>query len=255
MNRRKPRTNKSWQAMKNNAQGHFFEGYISGACGYYKDTGRAIVEKIPEPFRTTGTGRDGTFTGRFTANAQPDFMGTLRGGQAICFEAKYTSTNRILQSVITKTQWDSLERHWAAGAMAGVCVGIGDVFGFVPWGTWRKMKEIYGHKYMTAADLEAFRVKFNGHCLFLDYKSELAQEKMARLADRHERQVKLEAVLGEETAERIIDIIEGQDEEKQDAFLETTLEAAICGADYTECGCIEDMARVYARWFTERYGN
>ena len=52
--------------------------------------------------------------------------------------------------------------------MAGVCVGIGDVFGFVPWGTWRKMKEIYGHKYMTAADLEAFRVKFNGHCLFLD---------------------------------------------------------------------------------------
>lgn len=38
MNRRKPRTNKSWQAMKNNAQGHFFEGYISGACGYYKDT-------------------------------------------------------------------------------------------------------------------------------------------------------------------------------------------------------------------------
>ena len=199
MNRRKPRTNKSWQAMKNNAQGHFFEGYISGACGYYKDTGRAIVEKIPEPFRTTGTGRDGTFTGRFIANAQPDFMGTLRGGQAICFEAKYTSTDRILQSVITKTQWDSLERHWAAGAMAGVCVGIGDVFGFVPWGTWRKMKEIYGHKYMTAADLEAFRVKFNGHCLFLDYKSELAQEEMARLADRHERQVKLEAVLGEET--------------------------------------------------------
>ena len=55
--------------------------------------------------------------------------------------------------------------------------------------------------------------------------------------------------------ERIIDIIEGQDEEKQDAFLETTLEAAICGADYTECECIEDMARVYARWFTERYGN
>ena len=139
--------------------------------------------------------------------------------------------------------------------MAGVCVGIGDVFGFVPWGTWRKMKEIYGHKYMTAADLEAFRVKFNGHCLFLDYKSELAQEEMARLANRHERQVKLEAVMGVETAGRIIDIIGAQDEEKQDAFLETTLEAAICGADYTECEDIEDMARAYARWFTERYGN
>ena len=78
---------------------------------------------------------------------------------------------------------------------------------------------------------------------------------MARLANRHERQVKLEAVMGVETAGRIIDIIGAQDEEKQDAFLETTLEAAICGADYTECEDIEDMARVYARWFTERYGN
>ena len=89
---------------------------------------------------------------------------------------------------------------------------------------------------MTAADLEAFRVKFNGHCLFLDYKSELAQEKMARLADRHERQVKLEAVLGEETAARIIDIIEGQDEDKQDAFLETFIEKMKEGKQNNESG-------------------
>ena len=56
----KARTNRSWQAMRNNAQGHFFEGYINAACGYYRDKGVAIVEKIPEPFKTTSTGRDGT---------------------------------------------------------------------------------------------------------------------------------------------------------------------------------------------------
>ena len=48
MNRRKPRTNKSWQAMKNNAQGHFFEGYISGACGYY-------LERIAEDWQKSQT--------------------------------------------------------------------------------------------------------------------------------------------------------------------------------------------------------
>ena len=165
----KPRTERSWQAMKNNAQGGFFEGYIKAACEFYKSRGMAVVEKMPEPFKVTSTSRDGTFTGRFIANAQPDFMGTLRGGRAICFEAKYTSTDQIKQSVITQTQWDSLEAHWAAGAKAGVCVGVGDVFGFVPWGVWRNLKGVFGHKHMTAADLERFRVKFNGRCLFLDY--------------------------------------------------------------------------------------
>lgn len=165
----KPRTERSWQAMKNNARGGFFEGCIKAACEFYKSRGVAVVEKMPEPFKVTSTSRDGTFTGRFIANAQPDFMGTLRGGRAICFEAKYTSTDQIKQSVITQTQWDSLEAHWAAGAKAGVCVGVGDVFGFVPWGVWRNLKGVFGHKHMTAADLERFRVKFNGCCLFLDY--------------------------------------------------------------------------------------
>ena len=113
--------------MRNNAQGHFFEGYINAACGYYRDKGVAIVEKIPEPFKTTSTGRDGTFTGAFYSKRPAGLHGDPAGGWAVCFEAKYTSTEKILQSVITKTQWDSLERHWAAGAKAGVCVGIGDV--------------------------------------------------------------------------------------------------------------------------------
>ena len=249
----KARTNRSWQAMRNNAQGHFFEGYINAACGYYRDKGVAIVEKIPEPFKTTSTGRDGTFTGRFTANAQPDFMGTLRGGRAVCFEAKYTSTEKILQSVITKTQWDSLERHWAAGAKAGVCVGIGDIFGFVPWGVWRNMKNLYGRKYMTAEDLEAYRVKFNGCCLFLDYVNNMARAEVQKQVERQENEIKLETILGKELADHILEIIMEQDEDKQDAFLETTIEAAMAGADYSRCQTMDDVADVYARWLIGRY--
>lgn len=166
----KRRTARSWSSMRGNAQGHFLEGYIKGACAFYKDQGRAYVEQIPEPFRVMETYRDGRFTGRFIANAQPDFMGVLPGGRAICFEAKYTGQEKMQQSVVTETQADTLERWWMTGAKAGVCINIGDVFAFVPWGIWRSMKAIYGRKYMKAEDAETFRVKFNGHVLFLDYE-------------------------------------------------------------------------------------
>lgn len=37
----KRRTARSWSSMRGNAQGHFLEGYIKGACAFYKDQGRA----------------------------------------------------------------------------------------------------------------------------------------------------------------------------------------------------------------------
>ena len=119
--------------------------------------------------RSREKSRDGIFKGRFTARAQPDFQGTLAGGRSIVFEAKYTTTDRMKRDVLTKEQQDALERHAARGALAAVCAGIGDKFFFVPWQMWRDMKQLYGRKYVTAADLEPLRVRFNGAVLFLDY--------------------------------------------------------------------------------------
>ena len=158
----------SWKGKRNNAQGHFFEGFIKTACAVYKQKGIAYVEKMPGPFMVLEKKDRGIFKGRFIAHAQPDFMGTLYGGRSICFEAKYTSTDKLAQTVLTAEQWDSLEQHWKAGAKAGVCAGIGNVYAFIPWPVWRSMQEIYGRKYMTAEDLEPYRVRFNGACMFLD---------------------------------------------------------------------------------------
>lgn len=105
----------------------------------------------------------------FTARAQPDFQGTLDGGRSIVFEAKYTTTDRLKWDVLTQEQRDTLERHARRGALAAVCGGIGNEFFFVPWTVWRDMKEHFGRKYVTAADLEQWRVRFNGAVLFLDY--------------------------------------------------------------------------------------
>ena len=153
----------------NNAQGHFFEDYIKAGCALYSERGRAEIDKTPEPFRVMEKMHDGIFKGRFTAHAQPDFQGTLDGGRSIVFEAKYTTTDRMKRDALTPVQQKTLESHHRRGALSAVCVGIGDKFFFVPWLLWRDMKDIFGRQYVTAADLENLRVKFNGAVLFLDY--------------------------------------------------------------------------------------
>lgn len=158
-----------WRGKINNAQGQCFENYLKSACEIYKSSERAMIEKTPEPFRVLEKHRDGKFTGRFTAHAQPDFLGTLKGGRSICFEAKYTSTDRINRSVLTQTQMDSLEYHYRLGAVSGVCIGIQDEFFFIPWEIWRDMKAHYKRQYLKTNDIQKYRVKFTGAIMFLDY--------------------------------------------------------------------------------------
>ena len=266
----------SWKGKRNNAQGHFFEGFIKTACAVYKQKGIACVEKMPEPFMVLEKRDKGIFKGRFIAHAQPDFMGTLSGGRSICFEAKYTSTDKLGQNVLTGEQWDSLEQHWKAGAKAGVCAGIGEVYAFIPWPVWRSMQDIYGRKYMTAEDLEPYRVRFNGACMFLDpLHPDAAADKEARdtlgaakkklwdrlqdverdaeeAAEIERLELQLQRVAGAELAARLIGIIHQQRKEKWEGFLGTTAEAIMNGADYSACQTIDDMAEVFARNFVER---
>ena len=175
-----------YQNKVNNAQGHFFEDYIKAGCRFYALRERAEIDKTPEPFRVLEKSRDGIFRGRFTAHAQPDFQGTLAGGRSIVFEAKYTTTDRLKREILTDEQQKALESHRARGAVAGVCVGIKNDFFFVPWTVWWDMKERFGRKYVTAADLEQWRVKFNGAVLFLDYIHERSGNNEERKAENAE---------------------------------------------------------------------
>ncbi len=160
---------RQYQNTVNNARGRIFEDAILCGCAWYMRNGLAVVDKTPEPFRVMEKGRDGVFKGRFTARAQPDFQGTLKNGRSIVFEAKYTSTDRLRREALTEKQMEALGLHHGLGAVTGVCAGIGDKFFFVPWPDWEHMKERFGRQYVTAGDLESFRVRFNGAVLFLDY--------------------------------------------------------------------------------------
>lgn len=99
-----------YQNTVNNAQGRIFEEAVLCGCAWYRRAGLAEVDKTPEPFRVMEKGRDGIFRGRFTARAQPDFQGTLRGGRSIVFEAKYTTTDRLRRDVVTAKQMESLRK-------------------------------------------------------------------------------------------------------------------------------------------------
>lgn len=157
-----------YQNRLNNAQGQHFEREILAGCKMYERYGIAKIDKTPEPFKVTKKNpKTGEFIGRFSKHAQPDFQGTLYGGRSIMFEAKRTTKDRITRDVLTDTQMETLEEHNRLGALCGVCICIQDDFFFIPWNVWRDMKEMYGRKYLTAADIEEYRVRFDGAVHFL----------------------------------------------------------------------------------------
>lgn len=107
----------------------------------------------------------GQFTGYFTKQAQPDFKGTLKDGQAIVFDAKCTSTDKINVSALSAEQEKDLLLHCKLGAWAGVilCYSF-KTFVMMPILTFTAAGEHNGHKWWTAdeAKEKGYPVKFTG---------------------------------------------------------------------------------------------
>lgn len=147
------------------ATGEGFEAQILTACAYYRAHGIAEIDKTPEPIKVISGRRQNpsgcwSFEAVFTKQAQPDFQGTLCGGSSVVFEAKATDKDRILQSAVTEEQARALESHANMGALAFVLVCLrGRAVYRVMWEDWQNMKELFGHKYMTAVELEPYRVQ------------------------------------------------------------------------------------------------
>ena len=153
------------------AKGKRFEERLDMAFTYYRDRGFAVVEKTPEPMRPIKNLGSGKFIAFFEKKAQPDYKGVIKGGRTVVFEAKFTSTDRMEQSRVLQGQTEYLDQHQRLGARCFVVVGFasGEVYR-IPWDTWQNMKEHFGRKYVTEADLSNYRVSAarNGALLLLD---------------------------------------------------------------------------------------
>lgn len=147
------------KAGKSLATGKAFENLISISCERYRTSHDACIIKTPEPFAVFSRTKDGLFKGRFTqAKAQPDFHGILKNGKTIVFEAKSTSKDRMQQGVLTDTQKELLSEYASYGALSFVAVNISDQYFWIPFSVWTEMKERYGRKYVTPADIPEYEI-------------------------------------------------------------------------------------------------
>ena len=145
---------------RSKASGEAFERWLSDACEFYLRNGWAHIEKTPEPMKPIKALGKGKFIACFTEKGQPDYKGVLCDGTGIMFEAKHTDSDRINQNVITDTQWESLDIYEQFGAHCYVMVSVKLMnFYRVPWDIWKKMKELFGHKFMKEPELEPYRLK------------------------------------------------------------------------------------------------
>lgn len=153
---------RSQRGLQSKRAGEHFENMIAASLDWYKDKGVAFIEKTPEPMRPLRPpNRQGQFLACYTKAGQPDFKGTLTGGRAVVFEAKHTDSDRIDYNRLTQEQLNSLAEHDRLGAAAFILVSVElQDFYRVPWGVWRDMRKLYGHKHMNKAELEPFRVQY-----------------------------------------------------------------------------------------------
>lgn len=152
------------------AKGKEFETRLDASFAYYAHTGSAIVEKTPEPMRPTKSLGQGKFIAYYEKQAQPDYKGTMKGGRSIMFEAKFTAKDRIEQSRVLPQQCEYMDKHQALGARCYIIAGFssGNVYR-IPWDVWKDMKDHFGRKYATEADLDNYKVQvaWNGVLMLL----------------------------------------------------------------------------------------
>lgn len=162
---------KQYIGWRSHAKGKAFEEMLDASFAYYADKGSAQIEKTPEPMKLIRSLGQGRFVACYTKSAQPDYKGTIKGGRTVMFEAKYTEHDRILQSAVSDVQAEYLDKADGLGARCFVVCGFssGNVYR-IPWGFWRNMKKILGHKYVKEEEIQQYQIKrsWNGLLLMLD---------------------------------------------------------------------------------------
>lgn len=162
---------RQWQGKVSKAKGKHFESLLDSAFAYYDDKGFASIEKTPEPMKPAKNIGGGKFVAFFEKKAQPDYKGTLKGGRAIMFEAKYTDAEKMEQSRVSKEQAEYLDKHQALGARCYVLAGFGTGGVYrIPWAVWQDMKATFGRKYVKEIDIQKYKVQsaWNGVLMVLE---------------------------------------------------------------------------------------
>ena len=148
------------QGMRARAQGNRFEQVIEASFRRLEDEEKASASKTPEPIKILSQPDSrGQFRACFLKKAEPDFKGVMNGGRAIIFEAKTTSTGKLEQGIVLQKQAEKLDMYEKAGAHCFILASFDGIMAYrIPWSVWKRMKVIYGRKYMTEDEARPYRL-------------------------------------------------------------------------------------------------
>lgn len=154
---------------RNKFCGQLFEQMVEGACQVYQKDQIASIQKTPEPTKFIRSLANGRFIACYEKKAQPDFKGILMDGSCVVFDAKHTDSGQISQSAVSEQQADFMDVYEKMGAHCFVLVSLSFQYFFrVPWSVWKSMKDMFGHKHMTKAELWPYRVPSRMYVAFLE---------------------------------------------------------------------------------------
>lgn len=142
---------------RNQENGAAFEKMLGQLFTQMAAAKLARIAKVPEPLRVLGPAEKGIWRAIYIRGAaMVDYQGTLMGGRAVYLEAKYTRAAKLEQDRVAERQAEAMDLYAALGASCGVLVTFRlGCTGLVPWAAWRRMKELFGRKYLKPEDLAA----------------------------------------------------------------------------------------------------
>ena len=154
------------QGARSKANGRMFEDIVINSCHRYFADRKAIIHKENEPMKPIRDLGQGKFVACYERKSQPDFKGKIMDGPMVLFEAKHTDADRLKYEAVTQGQARAFDYHTEFGVECFVLISFGfRKFYKVPWNIYRKMKDIYGRKYIKPEDLTKYEIPFVGGIL------------------------------------------------------------------------------------------
>ncbi len=146
---------------KSKALGDQFERLIELSCKRYASRGEAYINKTFPPF-TTIRRQGNQVVGFYNKSGQPDFIGTLKGGRSVVFEAKHTSGTNIPFERIARHQKEALNAHCDLGAEAFILITfkLDDIYK-IPIKDWLHLEKTINKKSVNEKDLLEHKLSNN----------------------------------------------------------------------------------------------
>lgn len=136
-------------------------------------SGHAYIQKTPMPFHIIRKqlGNSNVYEGYTEKRMQPSYVGAMKSGRAIAFEAVCAGGKAVWHNCLTKGQMDSLASYKRLGAQVCIFVSLGGGRKFyrIPVDMWVNMENYFDRNFILHKDIAEFELKFrNGTYNFFE---------------------------------------------------------------------------------------